>query len=136
MASENRGWDTSTALIRRTFRACIENGRRAQGREGAELWEAYRLMGTGLHTLEDLLAHSNWCELALRKMGHNDVFCHVGDDGRLDYYPATRHSTQLIRYSSYQHSEWPNSPPRYRHFWWRRSVFRRYSHQLQLISFL
>ncbi|KAI0756549.1 heterokaryon incompatibility protein Het-C-domain-containing protein [Daedaleopsis nitida] len=84
MASENRGWDTSTALIRRTFRACIENGRRAQGREGPELWEAYRLMGTGLHTLEDLLAHSNWCELALRKMGHDDVFCHVGDDVLID----------------------------------------------------
>ena len=81
MATENRGWDTSTALIRRTFRACIEHGRRAQGREGADLWEAYRLMGTGLHTMEDLLAHSNWCELALRKMGYDDVFCHVGDNG-------------------------------------------------------
>jgi hypothetical protein len=33
-----------------------------------------------LHTLEDLLAHSNWCEIALRKMGHEEVFCHVGDD--------------------------------------------------------
>ncbi|KAH9943991.1 Het-C-domain-containing protein [Epithele typhae] len=80
MATENRGWDTSTALIRRVFRGCIENGRRARGRESDELWEAYRLMGTGLHTLEDLLAHSNWCELALRKMGYNDVFCHVGDN--------------------------------------------------------
>ena len=81
MASENRGWDTSTALIRRVFRACIEYGRRARGREGDDLWEAYRLMGTGLHTMEDLLAHSNWCELGLRKLGYNDVFCHVGDNG-------------------------------------------------------
>ncbi|PIL31522.1 hypothetical protein GSI_06224 [Ganoderma sinense ZZ0214-1] len=80
MATENRAWDTSTALIRRVFHACIEHGRRAQGREGDDLWEAYRFMGTGLHTLEDLLAHSNWCELALRKLGYNDVFCHVGDD--------------------------------------------------------
>ncbi|KAI9057063.1 Het-C-domain-containing protein [Trametes sanguinea] len=80
MATENCGWDTSTALIRRVFRSCIEYGRRARGREGADLWEAYRLMGTGLHTMEDLLAHSNWCELALRKMGYNDVFCHVGDN--------------------------------------------------------
>lgn len=79
MATENQGWDTSTAFIRRTLKACIESGRRANGQEGAELWEAYRLLGTGLHTLEDLLAHSNWCELALRKMGHNEVFCHVGD---------------------------------------------------------
>ena len=39
-------------------------------------------MGTGLHTLEDLLAHSNWCEIALRKMGHEDVFCHVGENGK------------------------------------------------------
>lgn len=81
MATENRGWDTSTALIRRVFRACIEHGRRSGGREGAELWEAYRLLGTGLHTMEDLLAHSNWCEIALRKMGHSEVFCHVGDRG-------------------------------------------------------
>ncbi|KAJ8480697.1 hypothetical protein ONZ51_g6470 [Trametes cubensis] len=84
MATENRGWDTSTALIRRVFRGCIEHGRRARGREGADLWEAYRLMGTGLHTMEDLLAHSNWCELALRKMGYNDVFCHVGDNVLID----------------------------------------------------
>ncbi|OJT08483.1 hypothetical protein TRAPUB_666 [Trametes pubescens] len=84
MATENQGWDTSTALIRRVFRGCIENGRRAKGREGADLWEAYRLMGTGLHTMEDLLAHSNWCEIALRKLGHNDVFCHVGDNVTID----------------------------------------------------
>jgi hypothetical protein len=81
MATENRGWDTSTAHIRRVLRACIEHGRRAQGRDGPELFEAYRLLGTGLHTLEDLLAHSNWCELALRKMGHEQVFPHVGENG-------------------------------------------------------
>ncbi|KAL4251519.1 von Willebrand factor A domain-containing protein 7 [Abortiporus biennis] len=79
MATENRGWDTSTAHIRRIFRGCIEHGRRARGNENADLWEAYRLLGTGLHTMEDLLAHSNWCEIALRKMGHEEVFCHVGD---------------------------------------------------------
>ncbi|KAH9858257.1 heterokaryon incompatibility protein Het-C-domain-containing protein [Lenzites betulinus] len=84
MASENRGWDTSTALIRRVFRGCIEHGRRARGKEGADLWEAYRLMGTGLHTMEDLLAHSNWCELGLRKLGYKDVFCHVGDNVIID----------------------------------------------------
>ncbi|TFK77526.1 Het-C-domain-containing protein [Pluteus cervinus] len=79
MATENRGWDTSTAHIRRTFRRCIEYGRRASGREGKDMWEAYRYMGSGLHTMEDLLAHSNWCEIALRKMGYSQVFCHVGD---------------------------------------------------------
>ena len=82
MATEGRGWDTSTAHIRRTFRACIDRGRRARGREGADLWEAYRLLGTGLHTMEDLLAHSNWCELALRKMGYEQVFCFVGENGK------------------------------------------------------
>ncbi|KAG6851362.1 hypothetical protein H0H93_005760 [Arthromyces matolae] len=80
MATEGRGWDTSTAFIRRTFRACIEVGRHARGRPGGDLWEAYRLLGTGLHTMEDLLAHSNWCEVALRKLGYREVFCHVGDN--------------------------------------------------------
>ncbi|KAJ7103095.1 Het-C-domain-containing protein [Mycena belliarum] len=84
MASENQGWDTSTAHIRRILTQCIEVGRRAQGREGPELFEAYRLLGTGLHTLEDLLAHSNWVEIALRKMGHSEVFCHVGDDTEIE----------------------------------------------------
>lgn len=81
MASENEGFDTSTACIRRTLKACIECGRRARGEECVDLFEAYRLLGTGLHTLEDLLAHSNWCEIALRKMGYEEVFCHVGDNG-------------------------------------------------------
>jgi hypothetical protein len=80
MATENQGWDTSTAFVRRTFQICIEAGRRASSSENAELYEAYRLLGTGLHTMEDLLAHSNWCELALRRMGHEDIFCHVGDN--------------------------------------------------------
>ncbi|KAF7307409.1 Het-C-domain-containing protein [Mycena indigotica] len=79
MATENRGWDTSTAHIRRVLVECIEKGRRAGGRDGPDLYEAYRLLGTGLHTLEDLLAHSNWVEIGLRKMGYRDVFCHVGD---------------------------------------------------------
>ncbi|KAJ6541906.1 heterokaryon incompatibility protein Het-C-domain-containing protein [Mycena capillaripes] len=84
MASENQGWDTSTAHIRRVLTACIEMGRRAQGRDGPELYEAYRLLGTGLHTLEDLLAHSNWVEIALRKMGYSEVFCHVGEDTEIE----------------------------------------------------
>ena len=32
-----------------------------------------------LHTLEDFPAHSNFCELALIKMGYHDIFVHVGD---------------------------------------------------------
>ena len=84
MATENRGWDTSTSFIRRTLLSAIEHGRRSGGEEGPDLFEAYRLLGTGLHTLEDLLAHSNWCEIGLRKMGYEDVFCHVGDDVSVD----------------------------------------------------
>lgn len=81
MATEDGGWDTSTAFIRRSLRGCIQKGRSAGGRDGAELWEAYRLLGQGLHTLEDFTAHSNWVELALHKLGHKEVFCHVGDNG-------------------------------------------------------
>jgi hypothetical protein len=81
MASDNQGWDTSTAFIRRSLQASIEHGRRAGGNDGADMWEAFRTMGQALHTLEDLLAHSNWCEIGLRKLGHENVFCHVGDNG-------------------------------------------------------
>lgn len=81
MATDGRGWDTSTAFIRRTFRECIQKGRSARGKEGPELWETFRLLGQGLHTLEDFTAHSNWVEIALRKLGNHQVFCHVGDNG-------------------------------------------------------
>lgn len=27
----------------------------------------------------------NWCELTLRKLGHREVFCHVGDNGTFKY---------------------------------------------------
>ncbi|KAI5122202.1 hypothetical protein M0805_002691 [Coniferiporia weirii] len=101
MATEGRSWDTSTAHIRRTLRACIALGRRVHagrrrvGRDDddddggddpddcEEMWEAFRLLGTALHTLEDLLAHSNWCEIALRRLGYRNVFCHVGDRVRI-----------------------------------------------------
>ncbi|KAG6813997.1 hypothetical protein H0H92_004490 [Tricholoma furcatifolium] len=100
MATEGQGWDTSTAFIRRTFRACIEAGRRAGGQEGADLWEAYRLLGTGLHTVEDLFAHSNWCEVALRKLGHEDVFCHVGDNGADFIYSLMGEATDKLSQAS------------------------------------
>ncbi|QRW12015.1 heterokaryon incompatibility protein Het-C protein [Ceratobasidium sp. AG-Ba] len=84
IATEGQSWDTSTAHVRRTLQACIEHGRLASGNEGGYMWEAFRLLGTALHTLEDLLAHSNWCELGLLKMGHNEVFCHVGDNVKVN----------------------------------------------------
>ncbi|CAE6464046.1 unnamed protein product [Rhizoctonia solani] len=84
IATEGQSWDTSTAHVRRTLEACIQHGRQANGQENADMWEAFRLLGTALHTLEDLLAHSNWCELGLLKMGHNEVFCHVGDNVKVN----------------------------------------------------
>ncbi|KAJ3882179.1 Het-C-domain-containing protein [Lentinula edodes] len=84
IANENGGWDTSKALVRRTLERCIHLGRqhRAQNRK-EDLYEAYRLLGQAMHTLEDFPAHSNFCELSLVSMGHHDVFTHVGDQVRV-----------------------------------------------------
>ncbi|KAL0581875.1 hypothetical protein V5O48_000104 [Marasmius crinis-equi] len=83
-ATENGNWDTSKALVRRTLEQCIHLGRqqRAQGQKQDE-YEAYRLLGQLLHTLEDYSAHSNFCELALISMGFQNVFTHVGDRVRI-----------------------------------------------------
>jgi hypothetical protein len=78
IANENGGWATSTAFIRQSFLKAIECRRRAQS--DADLYEALRLLGQALHTLEDLSAHSNWVELALIEMGYRHVFPHVGEN--------------------------------------------------------
>ncbi|KAG8680604.1 hypothetical protein FRC09_018115, partial [Ceratobasidium sp. 395] len=59
-------------------------GRRARsgGRKEDE-YEAYRLLGTALHTLEDFPAHSNFCELSLVSLGYQQVFVHMGDQVRI-----------------------------------------------------
>ncbi|KAK0494474.1 heterokaryon incompatibility protein HET-C [Armillaria luteobubalina] len=84
IANESGGWDTSKALVRRTLEKCIHLGRqhRSQGRKQDE-YEAYRLLGQALHTLEDFSAHSNFCEIALFSMGYKDVFMQVGDQVRI-----------------------------------------------------
>jgi hypothetical protein len=84
IASDGQGWDTSGALVRRLLQQCVAAGRahRASGRKEDE-YEAYRLLGTLLHTLEDFPAHSNFTELALVGLGHRDVFVHVGDGARV-----------------------------------------------------
>jgi len=84
IANETGGWDTSKALVRRTLEECIRRGRaqRANGQKADE-YEAYRLLGQALHTLEDFSAHSNFCELALWSMGYTEVFLHVGDQVRI-----------------------------------------------------
>ncbi|KAF8627351.1 hypothetical protein AX15_004421 [Amanita polypyramis BW_CC] len=84
IANEQGNWDTSKAHVRRVLLDCIRYGRvyRSQGRKEDE-YEAFRLLGTALHTLEDFAAHSNFCEVALVSMGYREVFTHVGDNVRI-----------------------------------------------------
>lgn len=77
IANEQGGWATSTRYIRESLLAAIQTKRNA--RDDAQEYEALRLLGQALHTLEDLSAHSNWVELALIEMGNRDIFPHVGD---------------------------------------------------------
>ena len=78
IASENRGIGTSAGFVRKCFTKSIELGRRfAQSGSDSDLFEALRLLGTGLHTLEDFAAHSNYIELTLKEL-NVDVFPHVG----------------------------------------------------------
>lgn len=93
IASENLGISTSAALVRRVFRRSIQLGRE-YGRSGnkEDLHEALRLLGTGLHCLEDYAAHSNYTELSLIELGESEVFPHVGRDTKIgldgkDVYP-------------------------------------------------
>ncbi|CEJ89173.1 Putative Heterokaryon incompatibility protein Het-C [[Torrubiella] hemipterigena] len=96
IANENANIMTSAQHVRNLFNRCIDLGRRYKNSGNkAEKYEALRLMGTGLHCLEDFFAHSNYCELALIEMGERDVFPHVGSDTRIrlegandDVYPV------------------------------------------------
>ncbi|KIJ15941.1 hypothetical protein PAXINDRAFT_168915 [Paxillus involutus ATCC 200175] len=84
IANENPSWDTSKALVRRTLERCIHLGRQYRTTKNkADQYEAFRLLGQALHTLEDFPAHSNFCELALASQGFQQVFLHVGDSVRL-----------------------------------------------------
>ncbi|KAL2178775.1 heterokaryon incompatibility protein Het-C-domain-containing protein [Thermothelomyces heterothallicus CBS 202.75] len=91
IANENVGIMTSAKHVRRLFTKCIELGRSyGRSRNKEELYEALRLMGTGLHCLEDFFAHSNYTELALIELGENEVFPHVGRNTKLRI-PGARH---------------------------------------------
>lgn len=68
---------------------CIEYGRRyARSGDKADLYEALRLMGTGLHCLEDYAAHSNYTELSLIELGERNVFPHVGRGTQIELQGA------------------------------------------------
>ncbi|KAI0391457.1 Het-C-domain-containing protein [Xylariaceae sp. FL0594] len=84
IANERVGIDTSAGLVRQLFEKSINLGREyRRNHNEADLFEALRLMGTGLHCLEDFLAHSNYVELALIELGVDEVFPHVGSNTRL-----------------------------------------------------
>ncbi|KAJ5106741.1 hypothetical protein N7456_003416 [Penicillium angulare] len=83
IANEKGDWATSAAYVKFSLGRSIHygrmytNGGNHKGKE-EDLCEALRCLGQGLHTLEDFAAHTNYCELALREMGHHNVFPHTG----------------------------------------------------------
>ncbi|KAI6081889.1 Het-C-domain-containing protein [Hypoxylon rubiginosum] len=92
IANENVNIMTSALHVRRLFSRCIELARSYKdSNRKSDLHEALRLLGTGLHCLEDFLAHSNYTELALIELGERDIFPHVGHDTKLRI-PGARHS--------------------------------------------
>ncbi|KKK25322.1 hypothetical protein AOCH_004317 [Aspergillus ochraceoroseus] len=76
---------TSADLVRRMFRRSVQLGRQyARSGNDEDLHEALRLLGTGLHCLEDYAAHSNYIELSLIELGESSVFPHVGRDTQVE----------------------------------------------------
>ncbi|CAK7198560.1 hypothetical protein SEUCBS139899_001223 [Sporothrix eucalyptigena] len=84
IANERANIMTSAYHVRQLFGKCIDLGRSyRRSKNKDDFYEALRLMGTGLHCLEDFLAHSNYTELALIEMGETNVFPHVGRNTRI-----------------------------------------------------
>ncbi|CAD0086159.1 unnamed protein product [Aureobasidium vineae] len=82
IANERGGWATSSGYVRYSFKRAIHFGRlythgNNKGDE-KDLCEALRCLGQALHCMEDFGAHTNYTELALRELGHNNIFPHVG----------------------------------------------------------
>ena len=84
IANEQLGIATSAGYVKHSFSRSIHFGRvytsggsGIRGKE-ADLCEALRCLGQGLHCLEDFGAHTNYTELALREMGFTGVFPHTG----------------------------------------------------------
>ncbi|TID26544.1 Het-C-domain-containing protein [Venturia nashicola] len=85
IASEDRGITTSAGMVRDLYRRCIQLGREyKRSNNKDDLYEAFRLLGTANHCLEDYSAHSNYTELCLIEMGERDVFPHVGRRGQVN----------------------------------------------------
>ena len=84
IANEALGIATSAGYIKHSFTRSIHFGRvytngshGAKGKE-ADLCEALRCLGQGLHCLEDFGAHTNYTELVLRELGFRNIFPHTG----------------------------------------------------------
>ncbi|KAF7532790.1 hypothetical protein G7Z17_g13597 [Cylindrodendrum hubeiense] len=91
IANEGAGIMTSAKLVKKLFAGSIEHARRYKENDRkVDKYEALRLLGTGLHCLEDFFAHSNYCELALIELGERDVFPHVGRDTQIEIEGARR----------------------------------------------
>lgn len=96
IANERANIMTSAKLVKKLFSKSIQLGRKYKDeKHKPDKYEALRLLGTGLHCLEDFFAHSNYCELALIELGQGDVFPHVGRDTKIRLEGA-RHSVYPI----------------------------------------
>ncbi|ODA82169.1 hypothetical protein RJ55_00675 [Drechmeria coniospora] len=89
IANETGHWATSAGYLRYSFARSVHFGRLytcgAQGKGKDEnLCEALRCLGQALHCMEDFGAHSNYCELALRELGHHNVFTHCGAQAEMN----------------------------------------------------
>ena len=84
IANESVGIATSSGYVKHSFTRSIHFGRvytsGPHGTRGqdADLFEAMRCLGQGLHCLEDFGAHTNYTELTLRELGFKSVFTHTG----------------------------------------------------------
>ncbi|KAF2735441.1 Het-C-domain-containing protein [Polyplosphaeria fusca] len=84
IANERGPWATSAGYVKFSFSRAIHFGRMythgpsGQRGDSANLAEALRCLGQGLHCLEDFGAHTNYVELVLREIGFNNVFPHTG----------------------------------------------------------
>ena len=92
IANERLGIATSAGYVKFSFTRSIHFGRvytsgssGAKGKE-ADLCEALRCLGQGLHCLEDFGAHTNYTELALREQGHRGVFPHAGSSTEINLH--------------------------------------------------
>lgn len=90
IANERGSWATSAGYVKFSFARAIHYGRMythgPNGERGSEanLAEALRCLGQGLHCLEDFGAHTNYTELALREMGYSNVFAHTGTQTQIN----------------------------------------------------